>query len=115
MPKIRSQKILDGATASATTGEIRTSWTPNTTFQAVGTASGAGSAVIIIEASNVEAPTVQGEFVELGIITLTLIAGVVSDAFSIDAQYRHIRARTTSIIGPNASIDVWQSGSLGGG
>lgn len=114
MPKIRSDKILEAATATGA-GKIRTAWTPNLTFEAVGVASGVGAVEVRIEASLVVNPLDDEDFVELGTITLVLLAGKISDGFAIDASWRHIRANVISISGSNAQVDVYMGGSLGGG
>jgi hypothetical protein len=77
------------------------------TFSASGaTTAGAGAATIKIQGSNVASPSVDGDWVDLGTITLTLATTKSADGFVSLAPWRLIRANVTGISGTNASVDV---------
>lgn len=72
------------------------------TVQAVGfTSAGAGAATIIVEATNEVTPTA---WVFLGTITLVLSTTPIADGFTIDAPWRNIRFRITSITGTDGQV-----------
>lgn len=78
------------------------------TFQATGTTSaGAGASVINIEGSNVPTPSVDGDWVTLGTITLTLGTAKTGDGFVSQAPWRHVRANVASISGTDGTVNVY--------
>ena len=77
---------------------------PFATFQAYGTtSSGAGAAVILIQASNVD---VTANFITIGTISLTLGTASTSDGFTTTAPWKFVRAKVSSISGTNATVSV---------
>lgn len=79
------------------------------TFQARGTASTAGAATIVVEATNFD-DAANGDWTTLGTITLTLGATSTSDGFTSDAPWKYVRARITAISGATPSVDVVVAG-----
>ena len=78
------------------------------TFQATGaTSAGAGAATIKIQGSNVPEPSVDGDWVDLGTITLTLSTTKTGDGFVSEAPWRHVRANVTAISGTDASVSAY--------
>lgn len=76
------------------------------TFQAYGaTSAGAGSATIVIEVSNVQAPGVN-DWITAGTIVLTLSTTRTSDGFTSDAPWTWVRARVSAISGTDATVNV---------
>lgn len=106
MIRVQSEKILDGETASGAVGEIRMPTFNRMTFQAVeDVASGTGVSSITIEGSNMEVEDPGDRlWVELGVIGLT--SAEPSDGFAINAPWRWVRARATTIT-PGSTVDVW--------
>lgn len=78
------------------------------TFQATGTTSaGAGAASINIEGSNVPTPAVDGDWVTIGTIDLTLATTKAGGGFVSQAPWLHVRANVASISGTDATVDVF--------
>lgn len=104
-----SVQILSSATATGA-GEKHSPRCVNRTFQGMGTTgSGSGSASIVIEASDKDAP-VEGTNVDwttLGTITLTLGTTQTNDGFVSYASWRWIRARVSAISGTGASVNAY--------
>jgi hypothetical protein len=72
------------------------------TFDANGsTSSGAGSATILIQASND-----GSNFILIATITLTLSTTPAADGFASDAPWKYVRARVSAISGTGASVNV---------
>lgn len=109
---IDSVTMLEGATAADTRSEDHTPRHYQLSFQVVGrTSSGAGSATVVIEASNVRpSPSDDGHYIELGTMSLVLSPADESDGFAINAPYAHIRARLSAISGTGASVDLYMGG-----
>lgn len=98
--------LLTGVTSTGAGGPQRPA-TGRTTVQARGaTSAGAGAATIVIEVSNVEAPTADTQWITAGTITLTLGTTEVTDGFAINASWRNIRARVSAISGTNATVSA---------
>lgn len=77
------------------------------TFQAAGTTTaGAGAATIKIQGSNVVSPTGDGDWVDLGTITLTLSTTRSGDGFASDAAWLAVRSNVTAISGTGAAVTV---------
>ena len=105
--KTEAGKIIDAATATGAGSAFKPNQ-KNRTFQATGTTSaGAGAATIKIQGSNVAAPSVDGDWVDLGTITLTLATTKSGDGFTSDAPWLHIRGNVTAISGTDGSVDVY--------
>ncbi len=106
-PAQGSVKLLDAATAQGA-GLAHHPRNDIRTFQATGTTSnGAGAATIKIQGSNVASPSSDGEWIDLGTITLTLATTVSGDGFVSNAPWRHVRANVTAISGTGAAVTAW--------
>jgi hypothetical protein len=103
----KSVQLLSAVIATGA-GPSHQPWGEKRTFHATGTTSaGAGAATIIVEASSVDAPSLDGDWVELGTITLVLAVTRSSDGFASDAAWRHVRGRVSAISGTNATVTLW--------
>lgn len=104
-----SDKILDAATTTGAQGKLTFNG-PQGTIQCVGTTSaGSGASVILIEVSNVTAPAsaTSVDWQTAGTITLTLGTTQTGDGFTINAPWRWIRAKVSSISGTNATLNCY--------
>ncbi len=106
--------MLDGVTVSGA-GRAQPPRFHNMSFSAWGiTSAGAGSATVLIEASNhpdIEPP--EGTWVLLGTLTLVLqatLAAGVPDGLAINAAWRKVRMRVSAIAGTGAAV----TGYIGG-
>lgn len=83
---------------------------PKHSFSAQGvTGSGSGAATIIIEVTNVKAPSAtagDADWHTAGTITLTLGTTKTSDGFNIDANWMWARYRVSAISGTGASLII---------
>lgn len=101
-----SVQILTAAT-STVSSERHNIWGPRFSAQAVGrTTSGVGAAAILIEVSNMANPTINGHWILAMTINLTLGTTDTTDGQQVEAAWRHVRARVSSISGTGASVDV---------
>lgn len=99
--------LLSGVTGTGAGSAFRLRG-PKRVFQATGqTSSGAGSATVAVQGSLVEAPTVDGDWVDLGTITLTLSATRVGDGFVTDAPWLWLRGNATAISGTGAAVTLY--------
>lgn len=107
-----SSVALASAQSATGAGETHNPLTEKLSFQAVGrTTSGAGTAVVSIEVSNVPEPSADDHWITALEISLTLTnANDVSDGQQIDAAWRHVRANVTEITGTGATVDVYMAG-----
>lgn len=71
------------------------------------TSSGTGAASVAIQVSNVPVPSVDGDWIDAGIATLTLGTTKTSEAVPILVPWKWLRANVNSISGTGASIDVY--------
>lgn len=102
-----SVQILTAATTAAA-GSAHQPRQRIRTFQATGaTSAGAGAASIDIEGSNVPTPSVDGDWVTIMTIDLTLGTTKVGGGGVSDAPWLHVRANVKSISGTNASVDAY--------
>lgn len=104
-----SVQILTNATATGA-GEKHSPRCVNRTFQGMGTTSaGAGSASIVIEASDKATPveTTNVDWTTLGTITLTLSTTQANDGFVSYASWRWVRARVSAISGTDATVNAY--------
>lgn len=105
-----SQALLTDQAATGSS-EAKRPATTKTTYQATGTTTaGAGSATIIVEVTNVEAPTADTQWTTAGTITLTLGTAEVAGGFAMDAAWRNVRARLSAISGTGAKVSVRLAG-----
>lgn len=75
---------------------------PHRTFQAFGnTTSGAGSATVLVEASNDNT-----NWITIATITLTLGTAVTTDGASSIAAWKYIRGRVSAISGTGAKVSL---------
>lgn len=101
--------ILNAVTSTGAGNKHPPRWIKRS-FQALGhTSSGAGSATVKVEASNVESPT-ENDWIELGSITLTLATTSSTDGFTTDAPWRHIRGNVTALSGTGATVSLIMGG-----
>ncbi len=113
MRTISSVRILADAETAPTAGRTHTPvFHEKRTFQATGsTTSGAdGTATILIEASNVDTPAVDGDWVLVATLSLTATPNLPAKetvGFATDAPWRHVRARLTAVTGTTPVINVW--------
>lgn len=108
--KVKRTPLLENVTSSPFTGEAKDVWQPSMSFQLSGrTTSGAGTATVVVEASNEDGASAN--WLQLGTITLALVdSGDVSDGFSApNAAWARVRMRVTDLTGTGASLD----GSMG--
>lgn len=108
MRKTHSGKIVDAQTTTGA-GPKHHGNGVNRTFQAVGrTTAGAGSVTIKVQATDVFNPTVDGQWIDLGTITLgALTTTDTSDGFATEAPWLWVRGNVTAIAGTGASVDLW--------
>lgn len=104
MRKAGVAKLLDGATATGS-GSALEPWYVPRSFEAYGTtASGSGSATVIIEVRNSE----DADYKTLCTLTLVLATTVATgtgDGFaSSGAAWRYVRARVSAISGSSATV-----------
>lgn len=105
-----NQDVLLNQVLVTGSSEIKRVRTIQKTFQARGrTTAGAGSATVIIEASDFDSPS-TGDWVTLATITLTLSTTNSSDGFTSDAPWKYVRARLSAISGTGAVIDAVVAG-----
>ena len=77
---------------------------PYATFQAYGaTTASTGSAVVVIQGSNIND---ANAFITLGTISLVLGTTITADGFSTTAPWKYVRANVTTISGTGASVNV---------
>lgn len=108
-PAIGSVQLLTNVIA-VSSGEVMQLRCDLRTFQAIGvTSAGAGSATIIIEASNKASPATgtNVDWTTLGTITLTLSTTQTNDGFVSQAPWRHVRARVSAISGTDATVNAF--------
>lgn len=100
-------KIQSAATTTAKSAPYQAPCSYRT-YQAAGTTSaGSGAAVILFQGSNVEYPTVDGDWVDLGTVSLTLATAKSGNGFASQAPWKFVRSWVTSISGTNASVDAF--------
>lgn len=98
---IASAQTATGASAKVTGNNN------NRTYQASGTTTaGAGAATVKIQGSNVVQPAVDGDWVDIGTITLTLATTKSGDGFTSDAPWLNVRSNVTAISGTGAAVTV---------
>jgi hypothetical protein len=105
-----SVQIMSGGNVVGAYGELTTPQsTPKRSFQL--RATGNGNISVEIFASNIPSPvlTNDGDFVSLGVISLSPAGTALSDGFTSDAPWRHVRAKVTVRTG-TASADVHMGG-----
>lgn len=101
-----SVKLIDAAIATGAGASHRPIGALRT-FQATGqTSAGAGAATVKVQVSNVEAPSVDGDWLDIGTITLTLSTSKSTDGFASEAPWRHVRGNVTAISGTNAAVTL---------
>jgi hypothetical protein len=94
--------ILENATTTGAGGWVFKD-APLSSIQAFGsTTSGSGATVVSIEATN----NINGSYIVLGIISLTLGTTVTTDGFVVQAPWKYIRGNITSISGTNTTVTV---------
>lgn len=71
------------------------------------TTAGAGAATVVVEVSNVPSPTVDGDWVAAGTISLTLATTKSADAVAIAVPYKRARVRVSAISGTGASVSAY--------
>lgn len=110
MSNINTHKMLDAViTTSTSSFEPFAGSRLQNTFWAYGTTSaGSGAAVILVEVSNAVTPTntTNVDWITAGTITLTLGTTQTSDGFAMNAAWRHVRARVSSISGTDATVTL---------
>lgn len=102
---VRKVGVIDllgvSGTTTTLTGDQFEPWHTNRSYEAYGsTASGSGSATIIIEVRNSE----NSSWKTMATITLTLGTSVTSDGFVSSAAWRYIRARVSALSGTGANV-----------
>ena len=100
-------KLINAATTTVTGAgyNIQTLRTPTTvrTFQAVGTVSAStGAATVAIEVS-----LNNSDWIQIGLISLTLGTVSTSDGFTSNASWDYVRARVATISGTTATVTVY--------
>ena len=106
--QVRASFLLEAAVATGSGTPARMPG-PYVTLQAYGETSAAtGAATIIIEVSNLESPATATtvDWVTACTITLTLGTTRTGDGCSMQAPWRHIRARVSALSGTGASVNV---------
>jgi len=102
----RRQALFTGRTATGFSSVVKP-YSADMTVHAKGsTTAGAGASVVIFYVSDVESPSVDGDWTEAGRSTLTLGTDATSDHFVIKGNYLNVRAKVDSISGTGASIDA---------
>ena len=100
--KVDVQDLLGpSGTTTTSTGDQKEPWHTNRSYEAYGyTASGSGSAIVVVEVRNSENSTWK----TMATITLTLGTSVTSDGFVSSAAWRYVRARVTTLSGTGATV-----------
>lgn len=93
----------ESGTITTTTGQWLYKDSPNSTFQATVTGTGAVTATVIIDVSN---DGINAVTTVLGTITLTGTTSS-SDGFTTNAPWKYVRARVTAISGTGATVQVY--------
>lgn len=111
MSMVNTQTIINGATAAAVSSNFKADRKGGRrTFHAYGaTSAGSGAATILIEVSDFTSPgtaTNAQNWVLASTITLTLGTTRSGDGAAVDASWRWIRARVSSISGTDATVSV---------
>jgi len=105
---ISSVKLLDAVIATGAGPRHTPKGATNRTFQATGTTSaGAGAATIKVQVSNVETPTVDGDWIDLATLSLTLGVTQTTSGTNSDQAWRHVRGNVTAISGTDATVTLW--------
>lgn len=107
--QVNVEQLLAGVTATGA-GSAKNPYCTDRTFHAYGaTSAGAGSATVVIEASDKDTPATatRVDWVTLGTITLTLSTTQTGDGFASQARWRHVRANVTAISGTGANVSAW--------
>jgi hypothetical protein len=100
-----STLLLDAATTTVSGAAFKPP-SRQRTFQVYGeTSSGAGSATVVIEVSNIEAPGTN-DWILASTIVLTLSTTRTTDGFASIAPWRNVRARVTAISGTGATVSA---------
>lgn len=103
---ISSVKLLNAVTVTGA-GESHKPQKVQRTFHAHGkTSAGVGSAIIKVQVSNVEHPSVDGDWIDMATITLTLGTTKVSDGLVSDAPWLHVRGKVTTLTGTDAETTL---------
>lgn len=98
-----SRPLLDAVITTPFTGSARALHRAAATFQAVGfTTAGAGTATVVVEASNDDGAT----WVTLGTISLILSTTPATDGFASAASWKAARGRVTALTGTGASVSL---------
>lgn len=101
--KVGVTPFFPAAVTATTIGDQKEPYHTNRTFEAYGTtASGSGSATIIVEVRNDE----SSPWLTMGTITLTLGVTSTADGFVSSAAWRYVRARVSAITGTGASVQA---------
>lgn len=102
-----SDKLLDNVSATGAGAKSTPLKTPKRSFQAYGkTTAGVGSVTVQVQVSDVENPAEDGDWFVMGSITLVLGTTKVSDGFTSDAPWRHIRGNVSAIAGTGATVTL---------
>lgn len=94
--------LADAGVTSTATGDAKYKDSPYSTFQATVVGTGAVSATVVIDASNISTHWCT---TPLGTITLSGTTSH-SDGFTSTAPWKYVRARVTAISGTNATVTV---------
>ena len=116
MSVIKNKRLLTDATATGYSDECQPVFSTKRSFQVTAkTSAGAGACVVTIQGSNLTSPVLSTdvEWVTLGTVTFTNVTQPdttkVSDGFTTDAPWFHIRAKVVSISGTGNTVNVWMA------
>ena len=109
---VKTSKLLNGVVATAAIGDavpfIKTTRSRKSFLANGVTTAGAGSATVLVEASN------DGGLSWITVATLTLttattLAAGVHAGYATDAAYEMFRLRVTAIAGTNCAVNGWSA------
>jgi hypothetical protein len=99
--------LVEETTITGSSGILKVAGGQFTVHATSETSSGSGSAVVVIEGSNLPAPSKASDWKELGTITLTPTTTGDSDGFPVSASWDKVRARVTTISGTGVKLSVY--------
>lgn len=107
---INTGTLLSAVTATGAGASLPDLGCKRTFFANGATTASTGAATILVEVSNVAAPT-SADWKLLATVTLTLGTTLTNDGFASDAPWKHVRGNVTAISGTGAYVNLLVSHS----
>lgn len=99
--------LLENASITGSSGLIKVAGSLFQVQASATTTAGTGSAIVVIEGSNLPNPTRNSDWNECGTITLVPTTSGVSDSFPVQTPWDKVRARVTTLSGTGVVLSVY--------